>query len=366
MTDQCRVVVSGYYGFGNAGDEAVLYALLRALREEQADITVVVLSNKPEITAACYGVAAVNRWSPVDVWRELRSANLLLSGGGSLLQNATGLRSLLYYLGVLVLARLAGCPTAIYAQGIGPLQGWIARRLTALVLNKAQGITVRDQGSRVELAGLGVKQPVHVTVDPVLGLNFREEDLSDLQSGLLPPGEGPVAIWALRSWQDNHWLAAAAQAAQQQLDHGWRLVVLPLHWPEDASIGQQLVRQLTGPVTITDSPLSLEQLLPLVGSADLVVGMRLHALIFAALVGVPMVGLSYDPKVERFLTATGQVNAGLVGELTTDRLTAAIEQATVIYQDLQLRLIQDRPTWQQLARETARLCLSAAKKKKKY
>nr|WP_316046858.1 polysaccharide pyruvyl transferase family protein [Planococcus glaciei] len=100
-----RIVLSGYYGFDNVGDEAILYAIIQSLKEYYPEIGIVVLSNKPEKTARTYGVEAVNRWNVAEVAKAIKAADGLISGGGSLLQDETGRKSIPYYAGVMKIAQ---------------------------------------------------------------------------------------------------------------------------------------------------------------------------------------------------------------------------------------------------------------------
>ena len=90
-----KIVISGYYGFANAGDEAMLAAIVKALRSTENSVKLTVISGNPQITAAKYGVASIHRFNPLEIFLSLRSCDLLLSGGGSLLQDVTSKRSLL-------------------------------------------------------------------------------------------------------------------------------------------------------------------------------------------------------------------------------------------------------------------------------
>ncbi len=116
-----RIAISGYYGSRNAGDEAVLGATVHELRRRLPDVEPVVLSADPAGTREEHDVEAAPRWPLSSVRRTIRAADLLLSGGGSLFQDATSSRSLAYYLLTLHAARAAGVPYVIHAQGLGPL-----------------------------------------------------------------------------------------------------------------------------------------------------------------------------------------------------------------------------------------------------
>ena len=114
-----NILISGYYGFNNIGDESILRTVIDNLREKLPDVDITVLSQSPAQTSEKYGVKAARRMSLWDILRSVWRCDLLLSGGGSLLQDATSGRSILYYLFILRLAQLLHKQTFIYSQGIG-------------------------------------------------------------------------------------------------------------------------------------------------------------------------------------------------------------------------------------------------------
>src|SRR5690625_1275821 len=154
-----HIVISGYYGFDNVGDETILYSIIQSLREYEPNIRITALSNHPEATKATYGIEAINRWKFKDVSRTIKSSDGLISGGGSLLQDETGLRSIPYYAGIIKLAQWHGKPTFVYAQGIGPINRSLNKWITKRVFNKVNHITVRDKDSQKLLDRIGVTQP---------------------------------------------------------------------------------------------------------------------------------------------------------------------------------------------------------------
>ena len=161
-----NILISGYYGFNNIGDESILRTVIDNLREKLPQVDITVLSQSPAQTAEKYGVKAAARMSLWGILRSVWRCDLLLSGGGSLLQDATSGRSILYYLFILRLAQLLGRQTFIYSQGIGPISAPRNRRLAARVLRRTDGIVVRDAKSRDLLLGLGVPgELVHVIAD---------------------------------------------------------------------------------------------------------------------------------------------------------------------------------------------------------
>src|SRR5581483_10345032 len=158
-----RIVISGYYGFGNLGDELILSALLRELKKLSPGSDVVVLSHDPERTQREHKVRAVSRWNLFAVARALVGADLLISGGGGLLQDKSGIQTPLYYLGVILIAKLLGKPVVAWWQGMGPLQHGLNQSLCRRILGQASLGLLRQLGLPPEKLVLGA--------DLVLGLS---------------------------------------------------------------------------------------------------------------------------------------------------------------------------------------------------
>lgn len=101
-----NIIISGYYGFNNAGDEAMLSAILNALRTAFSDPQITVISGNPEITAHTFHVHAISRFGMKDIIRSIIHSDLLISGGGSLLQDVTSWKSMVYYLSIIIIGVL--------------------------------------------------------------------------------------------------------------------------------------------------------------------------------------------------------------------------------------------------------------------
>ncbi|MCL2336720.1 MAG: polysaccharide pyruvyl transferase CsaB [Firmicutes bacterium] len=325
-----KVVLSGYYGFNNLGDEAVLFSILQSLRQVVPDIEITVLSNDPTATAREYGVTAVDRWNMGAVAGALRDSRLLISGGGSLLQDVTGPRSLLYYLGIIWLARLLRRPVLYYSQGIGPVNAGWGRRLTGLTTRGVRAVTVRDEESAADLLAMGVRRAPEVTADPVLGLDPAAIDRAVgarvLKQHDITPGSLLVGV-AVRSLPapPADWAAQLAGALDLLVRAGRAVVFVPMQRPPDVSAAREVAALMREKRVIIGEPLTVVQMVSLVANLDLLLGMRLHALIFAAVMGTPPLGIVYDPKVERFLRRIGLTPAGTPEQLRSAPLAAMAE-----------------------------------------
>ena len=181
MAKQLHFAVSGYYGCGNAGDEAVLAGIAASFARQAGErVRLTVLSQNPDATIAQHGLQAIDRMDLSHVRATLRESDLLLSGGGSLLQDTTSIRSLLYYLWIARMAFQMGKPVMFYAQGMGPLRRPLSRWLVRLVANRAAYLTVRDEPSALLLKTIGVTNPrLEVTADPAFALMPATSDLID-------------------------------------------------------------------------------------------------------------------------------------------------------------------------------------------
>ncbi|GIP06970.1 polysaccharide pyruvyl transferase CsaB [Paenibacillus lautus] len=375
------IVISGYYGFKNSGDEAVLKSILTALEQEgQAagvDINPVVLSIDPEWTSAAYWVKSVHRMKLGEVRQAIKDSDGLISGGGSLLQDATSPKTIPYYLGVLKIAQWLGKPTFIYAQGVGPVNRKLFYPMIRSIFRKCTYISVRDMQSGELLQSMGISgEAVHVVPDPVMGLplpagegvhrdshpgSALKENEAALVSSIEEQHESseepvkasssssgdtkgslPVIGISVRYWHpERKELKAVAEGlkalAGQRPVH---LRFLPFHQPDDIE-ASQFIADAMGDISKNGSALSFyrdekqpQDMLREVSRCDMILGMRLHSLIYAANQSVPLLGISYDPKINHFLKRLGSEPVGSSESLDPN-----------VLKDQMLKLLDDAAAW---------------------
>jgi len=381
QTQVRRIVISGYYGFSNSGDEAVLLSILLALEEQGkahgVKIQPIVLSADPAWTNQMYGVESVRRMHPSDLLKAIRSSDGLISGGGSLLQDATGTKTIPYYTGVMKLAQMLGKPTFAYSQGIGPVNRRWMDPLIRHVMKRSAYVSVRDTESAALLGRIGVPlDRIDVVPDPVMGLPLPaglaalSEAAATSQTAALGTGEQgqeqalranepPLVGVSLRRWRaDGADLTRAAEALVALSKRmPVRLRFLPFHTPSDTETSELMLERLRGRLgngstaelaTPGDDP---QQMLLEVSRCDALFGMRLHALIYAANQSVPMLGLSYDPKIDQLLHRLGLTPIG-----TTEELHAEA------FADAACALLNDRAGWQAQHRQAIDLLKQQSQK----
>ena len=300
------VVICGAYGKGNRGDNAILSAIVAQLRETDPDIPITALSRDPQEARVSTGVDSIYTFNIWKVGRRMKHARLYISGGGTLMQDATSTRSLLYYLFSIRQAARKGCKVMLYSCGIGPISRPRNRKRAAKILNRyADIIAVRDRYSREFLDTLGVDRPeIHLTADPALLIH--PEDGTSQGSYLSQCGirEGKkYFLLSVRPWPgfEKHIgdFAEAVEYAREK--YGLFPVLYCMEPSKDEGASRAVREKLRGPCLLLNAGSSGVEVLTLIQRMSLVVSMRLHTLIFAAGQNVPMVGVVYDPKVQGFL-----------------------------------------------------------------
>ncbi len=315
-----NAVISGYYGFGNLGDDAILQAISRQL--EPFPITLTALSQNPKETIRQYNIPAVQRFAlPLVIWTIFRS-DLLIFGGGSLLQDATSTRSLRYYLWVIHMAQLLRKPVFLYANGIGPLNRNKNRQRVRRTLERCHTITLRDKDSADELCKLGLSpDALVVTGDPAFTLDPipQQEALALLASLGIPTDQGIIGI-SVRPCGNAPSIADtfAALGDRIAIELHKTVVLVVMQEASDLSITQEIVRKMTAPAHILQLSNQAAAMLGVISCMEALVSMRLHSIIFAAKARVPMVGCVYDPKVSAFLNLLQMPSCGTPQTITVD------------------------------------------------
>lgn len=305
-------VLCGAYGLGNAGDEAILTAIVAQLRRIDAELPITVITRRPGATARRLEVSAVHPLRFTAWLAAMGRAKLFISGGGSLLQDVTSRRSLWFYLTTIRLAKRRGCAVQLYGCGIGPLSE-AGQRKTARVLNDCvDAATLRDEDSAALLRAMGVDRPhILLAADPVLTLPAA-------------PGERErSAGFLLRDWPGLRERLPALAACARYVYEKYRLTPVFIAMADG---DREPARAVCAALQEAGVPCSVSVDVRRVSRMGLVVSMRLHGLILALNGGVPAAGLSYDPKVDAFCREAGLPCLPLA-EAEEDSLTSLADAA---------------------------------------
>ena len=170
-----KYCISGYYGFDNFGDETILKILVENLKKFESEITV--FSSNPLKTSEKLDVKSIKSFDLKGVINALKQTDYLISGGGSLLQDVTSKKSLIYYLGVIFFAQLFKKKTIIFAQGIGPINDKFLQKITKFLLKKCDYISVRDEKSLALLKDWNIN--AELCSDPVWNINLKQVEKTE-------------------------------------------------------------------------------------------------------------------------------------------------------------------------------------------
>lgn len=357
-----KVLMSGYYGFDNAGDDAILQAIAQQIQGEEPEksVEITVLSNNPKETTTRYGLPSIPRFHVWKVMKALKDSDALLSGGGSLLQDRTSTRSILYYLWVISLGHRFGKPVMMYANGIGPVTKKANRRRVAKAVEEATVVTLRDKDSGEELRAMGVlREDLIITADPVQGMSPAAPEVGrDLlqRAGVT----GDFVSISVREWGDMEKFSLELGKFCDMIVErtGYQILFILMQPSRDSAVSMVIQSAMTQPSLILEEHTSPDQLMAVLGQAKFCVAMRLHTLIFSARMGVPLLGLVYDPKVESFLRETDMLSCGDVAEFTAESGKAQLEQLLQQYEAYKETIVKQQVKLEEKAKENQKLLLS--------
>jgi polysaccharide pyruvyl transferase CsaB len=284
-----KVLISGYYGFDNFGDEAILGVLVNKLKELYTD-EIRVLSKNPQKTTSLYIVPSTNFFSLFQVILRIKKCDVLISGGGSLLQDVTSFKSLLYYLWVINTALFFKKKVIIFAQGIGPVNNKFGRFLTKNTLKKCSLVTVRDEKSLFLLRGWGVK--VDLVCDPLF-------DLPLIRS--LPSNKIGVQLRGFKTVTEKLLVALAEQINKDFFDK--EIEIYSFQDSIDLVVCEKFeaILKLINPIISVKLIYNQtsQEILDKISKLDYMIAMRFHANLIALKYGIKTLAISYDEKVEK-------------------------------------------------------------------
>ena len=326
---QYDAIISGYYGHENSGDDAILSAMVDNLRAYKKDIRIVVFSRNPMETRKINSVFSINRFNIFGIIKAMKKSQLFINGGGSLIQDISSTRSLMYYLGTIWLAKRLGLKVMVYANGIGPVNKKLNRLAVKKILNNVDIITLREDSSRVELEKLQITSPkIIVTADPALNIKpVRDNVISKVFANENIDSSGPYIGFSIREWQGSEkYTSVIARTADYLIEkYDMKPIFIPMHYPDDLEILRVTVSKMKNKGYIIKNKYTASYMLGIIKRLDLMVGMRLHSLIYASTLSVPLIGLVYEPKVESFIQYIDQTSAGNVENLEYENLIELIE-----------------------------------------
>ena len=354
------VMISGYYGYNNSGDDLLLKSIVRDLKNRQADLSITVLSMRPKETKSQYGVNAIHRFNLFNIWRLLCNTKLLITGGGSVIQDLTSTHSLIYYLWIIKTAKRLGAKNMLYGNGIGPIKNPANMERMRKTLNEVELITLREEASRTLLEENNITSPkILVTSDPAFSLpnpDFKsaQKELDDI--GIV----GGFFCIALRSWKYNppgfeeHIAQFADYVAKE---YNLAVLFVPMRPSDDTEISKKTMAFMQSPAFLLENTKDMDDIRGVVALSKFTLAMRLHTLIYAINQGVPVIGLAYDPKVKWLMESIDQSSYVSVEETSKEKLIEFADDLFKNYEEVAQKIKEAGQEAQKLAMCNADLCM---------
>lgn len=307
-----KAVICGYYGAGNAGDEAMLGVLLAMLKSCKFVKKITVISANPSKTAACFGVSSVYKGDLRAISRELAEGDALIFGGGNILQDKTSTRSLAYYANLAELAKKHACKVLFSANGIGPITRGNNTELAKKALLCADYISMREEASLVLAKKLTGRGEVYASGE----LAFLHANAAS------PRARGGYFVVFPKFTAGFRFAELIKFCTVLKRKYGLAPVFAPMHAGEDAELCRRLASRTAGAVSVNAE--SMRALSALIGGADITFCMRFHAAVFSVSAGVPAISVSDDAKIKSFF---GRTVACLPLCASAETLFSAAEEA---------------------------------------
>ena len=354
-----QALLSGYYGSNNHGDDVILKSITDDLRRIDPDIQISVISKKPKETKNLYNVNSYQRFNFPAIMRALKNTNLLIMGGGSLIQDLTSTKSLIYYVFIINMAARAKAKVMLYANGIGPLKLDKNKRRAVNALEKVEKITLRDRQSAMVLKELGLQNSnVLITTDAAFGFrNIQHVEASVILDKINLSGKKYFCV-SIRGWKnlkEDFVTEMAVFCDYMSEKHGLSALFIPMQPSIDAEISTQVMETSKKQSYYLQENFSIEEILSVVSGAEFLVGMRLHSIIYGANAATPVIGLVYDPKVESMLIELQQKYYLDLDHISSGRLIDFAEEILSRRDEIAEELRQITEPFAESARHNAKI-----------
>lgn len=309
-----KILLAGYYGFGNLGDEAILEMAIKQILEITDRKNITVLSGDKDVTKKKYNINTIDRYNVFSIVNKLMKSDALVFGGGSLLQDITSKRSIYYYLFLIRLAKIMNNKVIMLSQGIGPIVNENSRKAVQRTLGLVDYITVRDKHSKEFLEGIGMdSNKIGLSTDPVINLRAGENYVAK-------HGGRKKICFSLRNWKNTDVSQKISKLALKLIENNMECYFIPFYYNEDLELIDDVEKNIGDKAVYYKERLTTGEAFDIIRSMDVLVGVRLHSLIFAAAANVPFAAVSYDHKVDHFANSVNMKVACSIDNIDVDML----------------------------------------------
>jgi len=317
---ELKIVIEGYFGANNIGDDAILETMLDSIRLEFLHPEIVVLASNPELIVDRYKVKAVSsnlKRSFLLIFKELLKADVFVLGGGGLFPNDSP-RKIFGSLLILCIAKFLGVKKIVLCSiGVDPIRYKFSKILLKYSLNFAASvISVRDEESAFVLKNAGVNKRIYIYPDPAFLLSKDEVSAAHILSSVginFDTSYMAVAIakpWDLKkepNCEDRYtrFLQGCSKCINDFMEKhpDLHVVLIPFSYPSDLEIAQEILKNLNNKnyahiLNLENKPKVVKSI---ISHSLIVLGMRYHSVIFSLSTFTPIATISYGPKTDSLL-----------------------------------------------------------------
>lgn len=321
-----KAFIIGYYGSDNIGDEVLLHQVIKMIHRIDETIEITSLSYRTHATQALHNINSVSRNKYFEIIRAIRESDIVIGGGGSMLQNVTSNRSLYYYLALIRIAKFFNKKVILLGNGFGPIAGTFYQNLTKKVLNRIDVFLARDEETVNRLKDIGVTSKVLLAAD-LAYYDYANKPIIKSKR---------IAI-NLRPWANQESIIAKMVCfIRSAVTRGYTVEFLAMQTGKDDAIKEKLEKKLGKKIPLIQN--DIESFISGYVEYTCLVGMRLHALIWAGIKDIPFIGIEYDPKITSYLQLTHQLSAGNTDDVESLDIWKAFEELMDNYEEKQKSL----------------------------
>jgi polysaccharide pyruvyl transferase CsaB len=317
-----NILISGWYGNANLGDEAILYAIKESIRSEICNSNVCALTFNPSYTKKYQQIDAVDQLpSGIRSWVKsilkgtlfktisaFMRCDVFILGGGGFLSDWQP-EAPWFWLRQVLLAKIFGKKIMIYGIGAGPFIRNYGKWLTRNVLNICvNAITVRDDISKECLMQIGVNpSDVSVTGDPVISLKLNAASKTRIVNKKIiiaicvAPFFYSTRLWPGMEHKLDRYKTSISEFVIKLDPDKYDVKFIPMQENVDTPFVKSIFSKITYKLKVEKQPDDILQAIDMLSDAKIIIAMRCHAAILGAIQGIPIIGIVYHHKVAEFL-----------------------------------------------------------------
>lgn len=303
-----KAFIIGYYGCDNIGDEVLLHQVIKMIRDIDESISITSISYRTNETKLLHNIDSISRNKYYQIVKTIKNSDIVIGGGGSILQNITSNKSLIYYLVLFLISKIYGKKVIILGNGFGPVNGKFFRWLSKIIINKIDVFVARDSETVDDLEKIGVRTKVELAADLAY---YEYESVANRKNRKV--------IINIRPWNNSQKIIdEMSKFIKILIDDNYIVEFLSMQNGKDDFLVKSIEKKLG--ISIPILPNSIDEFLSNKGDYCCMIGMRLHALVWAGIKDVPFIGIEYDPKINSYINMTNQMSTGSVENIDAQHL----------------------------------------------